>query len=242
MGEKIMKKTFGFLLGIGCSGLGVWIMTKPFENPNFDLFNVFMTILCGLLFFVYGMILVKTLLKNKPSYLLKCWYFAIGVALVVEIVTGLNLFGIERRVMKVCNGDGISKSMPYSNENDLHPIIVVDKFDRIDLNYPQDWKSKSVDNLELVACVVAEEWKTIETCEYGAFGQNVLKRQQQELLIAVFEANSGKKLDEFTINGKRPRACWASETFSDRQSVNLAKGENVSSETLFRQLNKWVMP
>ncbi len=253
-GKNIQKTKFnpGTLLVI-CIGLiftvvGVFGITQPLRDPTIVM-HTGRWMLAGLFlfFFVMGQSSIFSAVFStfdrpiaKPIFIIEL--AAVIVSILFFGFQGRANFGVDIAANKICNGSFNSETSLYANGTTPHPIVLL--YTQTgrgwqSAEYPPNWLPKSVKEIQLVACI-NDNWRTIETCDYGFNKENSIIRKQVFRTVTVIEATTGKTLDTFSQTGATPPECPTSAMFSSNQSTKVDSGNPIPQKTLLDLLESFV--
>jgi hypothetical protein len=117
----------------------------------------------------------------------------------------------------VCGGGANTSAAPYDKANKIHPILLLNTLGDMHAwsdDLPEQWWPKSVDEVELIACV-SEQYKSIvNVCTYN-YGPDVIN-YVYSVNIDLWEAKTGKIVSRGDLTGKN-------EPCPKEADVNLTK-------------------
>ena len=125
---------------------------------------------------------------------------------------------MKAQLENVCNSIGATEAASYSETSGLHPVAYAKETamgyisDR-DYYAPLTWKPGTLDQAELVACIVEEDVE-LEQCAYEleTGSRGVLVRVQRQIVVTLREAKTGAVVATSEVMlGDLPRECQASE-------------------------------
>ena len=145
-----------------------------------------------------------------------------------------------RLVLGVCSGRGIPNAASYSaGSGGSQTIALVDTVRSIMPSQPPGWEIKTIEEIQLVACIGESVWKETETCDYTG-GFHVVHRREV-VFITVYEARSGFIIDSFEIQGDTPGECSYNiyEPSNKRTYIN---GSKITYEEVRAELERFFAP
>ena len=250
-------KGLTFIIGVGFTLWSISVITEPLRDPTIVMHSgrwviaiLFSFILIGGQWNIFTVIFTTF---DKP---IATSIFLIESALIVISSLFIAFAGranhsVDEAANKVCNGSFLLEATLYNDDATAHPIVLF--YTRSErgwksADYPQNWLPKSVNEIQLVACI-DDDWRTIETCYYRndikTYAGNefeTLYRKQLYRNVRVVEAVTGKTLDIFTQTGSVPPKCEFHEIFVGLETVRVKEGSSISPKTLFDQLERFVNP
>jgi hypothetical protein len=214
---------------------------------NYSIFSFVMVF--GLIFFIVGApVLVFSATKYSSKHV-KLWI----VFLITLLVSGLIFLGMylplknsikpgfftdtsDKLFAPACKGQPVKGVSDYQPLHGSHPIVILQN-DRSSLRrIPDEWMPKSLEEIELVACVGKEEKVLMETCHYESGGK--VKRYQYQVTIQLVAASTGQVLKNIKVQGS-PEYCAVSVQGSAAGTI---EGGYVLTADLTNALSSWVFP
>lgn len=149
-----------------------------------------------------------------------------------------------------CQGNGIADAAPYNaGVNDPHLIILINSLGDAhtwNTDLPTAWRSTSVNDTQLVACIGGERARILQRCEYNVAPteyppSHLIERWRYELEINVVEAQTGITVGTYTLLGSLPEDCPPTVNRSDPK-LQRYFGSNVSLNQVLNLLDGIVNP
>jgi hypothetical protein len=172
-------------------------------------------------------------MNNIPSYTYA------GIGFYARKYPGPSQEIIEA-MSQVCDGNGVSKASPYTNEHRIHPILLL-KSSGARHNWtsevPIEWWPVTVRDTELVACIT-ESNELIETCNYEDF--HILYRYRRIATVKLFSAYTGNIISINTFKGGMPGECRDIESFFSL--IKFRYGSKVQFDVVENWLFDFVYP
>jgi hypothetical protein len=143
----------------------------------------------------------------------------------------------DQMIAPACQGQPVKGAAQYQPNSGTHPIVLFQNNSSIQ-DVPKVWLPKSLEAVELVACVGEEEKVQLNLCEYDD-GSKV-RRIQYKVVIRLVAASTGQLLETITVDGTEPEVC-PFEKHVDLGTSEMA-GNHIFTRDLTRVLNKWAFP
>lgn len=126
----------------------------------------------------------------------------------------------SQAAINACQGKGTNNAAIYDKEqNIIHPIIIINNsqnYSYIDINkYPKNWFPKSINELQLVACLGKPYSEKVGGCDYSLGGHVDIYQKFQE--INIVSAYSGKSIKRYRVFG-HASGCPSSKSPVDNSS------------------------
>ncbi|HNS52524.1 MAG TPA: hypothetical protein PKO09_15265 [Anaerolineae bacterium] len=144
-----------------------------------------------------------------------------------------------RSVGGVCEGTGVPDARAYSPGQGVHKVEALEP--RATASWPwtrhlpKDWRPASLDEMELVLCLEAEEKARVEVCKYS--GNREMERFQYRRQATLREARTGEVVGRMLLKGSSPATCPAvTSEMADR------KGSRVTDDMVIDWLEPYVSP
>lgn len=137
-----------------------------------------------------------------------------------------------------CNGIGIHNAKSYTDEPGIHAISPKNMYGSADLYsvMPYSWFPKSIEDLELVACITDEHYDLVQHCQYE--GGLLAFRYQHKISAFLVQARTGEILATTEFFGGLPQKC--PRALSWDPTKGFSKNEFYGPNVKIKEILEWI--